>query len=229
MFIKKLLFITCLSSLAMSSAIAQEASSFSANVALSTNYVFRGITQTDDGPAISGGFDWVEELFYAGVWASSVDFGDDTTLEIDWYGGVTPSIGETSFDFGVLYYSYPDSPDLPTGSQDFVEVYGGASRAFGIAELGASVAYSPEFYGETGAAFYIQGTAAVSLTERISTDVSVAQSTFDEDTNDDYLDYSVGVTVDAQGFEAGLRFHDTSDRTGGGDDDAVVFSLSRSF
>ena len=55
---------------------------FSANVALSTDYRFRGISQTTEDPALSGGFDYSYTPFgfYAGVWASNLDFGEDTSV-----------------------------------------------------------------------------------------------------------------------------------------------------
>ncbi|MFB3115989.1 MAG: TorF family putative porin, partial [Gammaproteobacteria bacterium] len=72
---------------------------FSANVALSTDYLFRGISQTDGNPAISGGFDYSYSPvgIYAGIWASNVDFsgccGDDDNIEIDYYGGIGGDFG----------------------------------------------------------------------------------------------------------------------------------------
>ena len=116
---------------------------FSANVALTPDYSFRGITQTDSGPAIQGGFDAAHGVFYAGTWASSVDFGDDTTMEIDFYGGVAPSIGNSDFDFRANYYVYPDPPELPTGSQNFIKSYAGAGRALGGCRK--SIGSSPSF------------------------------------------------------------------------------------
>jgi len=66
------------------SAVAQEDNSgtflggkFSANVAIATDYTFRGISQNSGDPAVSGGIDWASDLFYAGTWASTVDFNDD--------------------------------------------------------------------------------------------------------------------------------------------------------
>src|SRR6476659_1523036 len=70
---------------------------FNANVALTTDYVFRGFSQSADGPAVQGGFDATCGMFYAGVWASSLDWGTIATpgpdtnaanIEMDWYGGV---------------------------------------------------------------------------------------------------------------------------------------------
>lgn len=63
----------------------------SANAALTTDYVFRGFSQTAENAAIQGGFDATHGIFYAGVWASNLDFGgngagqDVANIEIDWY------------------------------------------------------------------------------------------------------------------------------------------------
>ena len=63
---------------------APRACALSANVALATEYVFRGISQTAEGPSIQGGFDATCGMFYAGVWASNLDWGvSGTDIEID--------------------------------------------------------------------------------------------------------------------------------------------------
>ena len=72
---------------------APRACALSANVALATEYVFRGISQTDEGPAIQGGFDATCGMFYAGVWASNLDWGgngseDVANMEMDLYAGI---------------------------------------------------------------------------------------------------------------------------------------------
>ena len=63
-----------------------------------SDYVFRGVSQTDNDPTIQGGADLSYGILYAGVWASGLDFGDDPTvsgsdaqIEIDWYGGIKPT------------------------------------------------------------------------------------------------------------------------------------------
>jgi len=104
--------------------------SFSANVAITTDYTFRGISQSGSDTAIQGGFDWASDLFYVGTWGSTVDFNDDLTnpitgeqisdgssAEVDFYAGFTPSVGDLSLDFGVTYYLYPDAPQ---GGDDIV-------------------------------------------------------------------------------------------------------------
>ena len=100
--------------------------SLSANVALTTDYVFRGYTQSDENAAIQGGFDADCGMFYAGLWASSLDFGGDVTqtgqgndfadIEIDYYAGVKAEIPGTpvSVDLGAIYYTYPNAWDNRT-------------------------------------------------------------------------------------------------------------------
>src|SRR5690606_3800728 len=86
----------------------------SANVTLATDYVFRGISQTDEKGAIQGGFDWAGETgLYAGIWASNVNFGGDASTEMDYYGGYA---GETAsgigYDVGFIYYDYEGESEL---------------------------------------------------------------------------------------------------------------------
>lgn len=212
----------------LGTASAQEAE-VSANISLTSNYVFRGLTQTDDGPAIQGGFDVTSGGFYVGTWASSVDFGDDTTLEVDVYGGYSGALTETtSYDVGVIYYAYPDSPELPTGSQDFVEIYGGISQTLTDALSGGLyVYYSPEFYGETGEAVYVVANADYAVTEAFSIGATYGISEFHEDGNTEYQDYSVGAFYSCDcGLDFGLVFTDTVELDG--DNEAVAFSVSKS-
>ncbi|MEM9234012.1 MAG: TorF family putative porin [Pseudomonadota bacterium] len=201
----------------------------SGNVTLTSNYVFRGITQSDDGPAIQGGFDVSAGGWYAGTWASSIDFGDDTTMEIDFYGGYSGSLAEnTSYDVGVIYYAYPDSPELATGTQDFFEIYGGVSHSFGVVEVGGSIAYSPEFYGETGESLYYLASASYAVAENVSLDATYGVSSFEEGMNNDYQDYSLGGTYSHPGtsLDFSLQFYGTTalpDNT-----ETLVFSVGKS-
>ncbi|MAI89765.1 TorF family putative porin, partial [Ponticaulis sp.] len=90
-------------------AVAQEVS-VSGNVAIGTEYVWRGVTQSNGDMAISGGFDLEAGNFYAGTWVSNVDFEDssDTNIEWDFYAGFTGDLTDTvAFDLGLIYYAYP--------------------------------------------------------------------------------------------------------------------------
>lgn len=108
----------------------------SGNVGAVSNYLFRGVTQTDDSAAIQGGFDFADESgFYAGTWLSNVDFGGKEDAEVDLYAGYGGAFGDSgvSWDVGALYYLYPGGGDL-----DYVESYFG----LGYGLLSASVAYT---------------------------------------------------------------------------------------
>ena len=74
----------------------------SGNVALTTDYRFRGISQTDRNPAVQGGFDWSHDSgFYLGTWGSNVDFAG--SLELDYYGGYANNINDNlAYDVGVI-------------------------------------------------------------------------------------------------------------------------------
>src|SRR3954454_15489537 len=84
------------------------------NVGLYSQYIFRGLTQTNRDPAIQGGFDYAHKSgLYAGTWASNISWLKDGqppayrsggSLEWDFYGGWKPTFGDFTFDIGTLYY-----------------------------------------------------------------------------------------------------------------------------
>ncbi|MBF6989176.1 MULTISPECIES: TorF family putative porin [Cupriavidus] len=108
---------------------------FSANVALMSNYVFRGITYTQDRPALQGGFDYAHDSgLYAGVWATNVSSKaiNGASLEMDLYGGFTKSFGDWRFDVGLLQFYYPENPKLPGSDEKYntLELYGAVGWKF---------------------------------------------------------------------------------------------------
>ena len=106
--------------------------SFSANIGAVTNYLWRGVTQTDDGPAIQGGVDYAHSSgFYLGTWLSNVDFGTpDPNYELDLYGGFGGSAGDFGYDIHTVYYAYPDAE----GDANFWEL--GASGTWKFLTVG---------------------------------------------------------------------------------------------
>ena len=91
---------------------------FTSNIGLFSQYVFRGITQTNEKPAVQGGFDLAHKSgFYVGTWASNISWISDyvppprrvsASLEWDFYGGYKGSLpADFGYDLGVLYYYYP--------------------------------------------------------------------------------------------------------------------------
>lgn len=213
---------------------------FSANVALTTDYVFRGISQTGEDPALQGGFDFKHASgFYAGVWGSNVEFApavDDASLEIDYYAGITGEVGGgLGWDVGAIYYSYPGSADA--ADLDYWEAKGALNYAFKGVALEPSVAlalyYSPEFTGETGDATYVVGSLNLTLPQDFGLSLHVGQQNIDETVPDSYIEYGVGVSKQVAGFGLALNYYGTNDDgedlAGELADDRVVFSVSRSF
>lgn len=103
----------------------------SGNVALTSNYIWRGTTQNNEDPALQGGFDYeMESGFYAGVWGSNVDFGGDESTEIDLYAGYGFELGALGADVGIIAYKFFGGDNA---SGDNEEAYIGLSIAgFGL-------------------------------------------------------------------------------------------------
>ena len=118
---------------------------FSANVALTSEYRFRGVDLSGGDVAVQGGLDLGHVSgFYVGTWASTLDndtvgYGD---IELDVYGGWSGDVGEgVALDVGVIGYLYPDAGP---GDFDYVEFYSSLGFTFGPAETTVGVAYAPE-------------------------------------------------------------------------------------
>jgi len=163
---KTLSSVMILSSLSMGSmssyAGAMDTENFSASIALTSNYLFRGITLSDDHPAVSGSLDWGYNGFYAGIWGSSLEPVDTESMELDYYAGYAGESGSFSYSLDFLYYDYPGADaDL-----DYIEF--GGSLAYTLdgdyaPTVGVSVLYSPDFYAETGDAVAIESSLGFSL------------------------------------------------------------------
>lgn len=107
---------------------------FTANVGLFSEYIFRGIAQTAGEPAVQGGFDYAHASgFYAGTWATNVswlqDFGaySRSSVEWDFYGGFKSTFPgtEISYDLGTVYYYYPGDRFPGIVNADSWELYAG--------------------------------------------------------------------------------------------------------
>ena len=179
----------------------------SANVAVTSDYVFRGVSQTQENPAISAGVDLTRSGFYAGGWASNVDFGDDTDAEVDLYAGYRPEVAGYALDFGVIGYLYAGQPD--GADYDYVELKAAASRAVGPATLGAAVYYSPDFFGAAeDEATYAEVNGAVSPADKWTVSGAVGRQWVSSDL--DYTTWNLGAAYQlTDNLALDLRYHDT--------------------
>ncbi|HEV7352847.1 MAG TPA: TorF family putative porin [Brevundimonas sp.] len=177
------------------------------NIGVTSDYVFRGFSQTDEGVAFQGGVDATLGSFYVGAWASNVEFGDDTDGEIDLYGGYRTEAAGYALDFGIVGYFYPGEP----GAADYTyyELKAAASRAVGPATIGAVVFYSPDFFGTADEeAVYYEGNIAFAVSDKWSVSAALGHQALD--VSDDYTTWNIGAGY-ALTDEAVLdfRYHDT--------------------
>jgi uncharacterized protein (TIGR02001 family) len=180
----------------------------SANVSFTSDYIWRGMTQSD-APAIQGGFDFeAESGFYAGVWGSNVNFNNGAGSELDLYLGYAFEVGSIGVDVGYISYEYIDSDPDAT----FDETYLGLSYG----DFGLSFAFGDYDYTEVS---YALG------------DVSFSYGDYDGYGSNFLISY--GFTCGS--YDCGLAYSDFSGDTDaagdylyGPDEDALVFSVSAS-
>jgi uncharacterized protein (TIGR02001 family) len=147
------------------------------NIAGTSDYIFRGFSQTGRDATIQGGADFAYGIFYQGIWGSGLEFDADQTNaapdvawgEVDLYGGITPTWkspwGDVLFNFGYIYYWYPFARDFEPGFElDYVEARAGYSTSF-IKNLttGTTVYYSPEYTSKQGEVWTIESVASYVL------------------------------------------------------------------
>lgn len=202
-----------------------------ANAGMTSNYLWRGVTQTNDGVAVQGGVDYEHDSgFYLGTWASNVDFGDDTSYEIDFYGGYAGSItDDLGYDVSYLYYAYPDSD----ASVDFGELKAALSwKWFSLSysyvvNADDDVASAPLDNDDMS---YVDAAASWPLSDSLSLTVHYGYSSgdvvtawFDEDS---YSDYSIALSKDTDVGSFSFLISDTDLEN---DDPKVVIGYSYSF
>ena len=181
---------------------------FTGNLGATTDYVFRGISQTNEQPAIQGGVDASAGIFYTGLWASNVDFGDSTDGELDTYIGVKPVLGPVTLDLGLIYYGYLDAP---TGA-DYGNFEGKAAASFaaGKATVGAAIFYSGDSFGAAKAAAYYEVNAAVPVLETVTIGGAFGHQAYKG--AGDYSTWNVGATwALAPHFAFDFRYFDTDE------------------
>ena len=188
---------------------------FSGNVALTTDYVWRGVSQNSENPAVQGGFDYANGGFYAGTWASIVDFGG-ANMELDLYGGFAGETeGGIAWDLGVIGYIYPDTDDL-----DFVEVYGGLGYDFSGVSVSGYLYFDPD--NETT---FLDTSIGFSASDTLGFDATASSYL---DGFDEYTAFSLGATLSTEYVDFDLRFWGTDIDDDPNADERVVLTVSRS-
>lgn len=212
---------------------------WSITLGATSDYVFRGLSLSDERPAAQGSFDIGYGIFYAGVWSSNLDDGlakdvhDGVgAVEIDLYAGIKPVVGPVTFDLGIIGYLYPnENYNGIRGQAEYLELKAGASFApFKDATLGGTIYYSPEYQYTDGDSFAIEGTAGYTF-HQVGPFVPTISGTFGYqeieeavnraaalgfagsfgggDNNNDYLYWNAGLALVVDKFTIDLRYWDT--------------------
>jgi len=194
----------------------------SASVALTTDYMWRGVSQTNNDPAIQGSFDLAHESgIYVGVWGSNIEWGDqDASMELDIYGGFSRDTDfggllpfAFTYDIGVLRYEYTSQPDW-----GFTELYFGGSIS-PFENFNFSTYY---YYGlkidHTKPGEYTDISADYTLPDSLGGITILAHAGYSNQKDsgfwgDDYWDWKIGIAKDIAGFNFEVAYHDT-DNTG---------------
>ena len=191
--------LTCASGLTMA---AESDVSFSGTAAMTSDYRYRGMTQTESDPAVQVGYGLTHSSgLYAGVWGSNVGFG--SSLELDPYVGYSTELGSLAskpvLDVGLWYYGYPSASDL-----NWLELYARLGFADTITvgdSLLASVNFTNAFFGLDTEAWYLNLTYSMPLSASFGGVASLGYTTADDydfsdnaSGDDNYIDWKVGVT-----------------------------------
>ncbi|TXJ06272.1 MAG: hypothetical protein E6Q25_09630 [Acinetobacter sp.] len=232
---------------AENNALSQAGLAFSGNVALTSDYRYRGITQTNNDPAVQGGFSLKQESgVYAGVWGSNVGFA--SSLELDPYLGYStelPITGKPVLDVGVWYYGYPSASD-----SNWAEYYARLTFPSLVVEgdsLFTNINYADDFLGDDadGDQLYVNAVYSFPLADTGFGGVAglgytkTSDTVFGAGTSKDYLDWKVGVNYAVKsidGFTAELAAIGTDIDTKGYDksdkravETGAVFTLTKAF
>ncbi|MBI1965976.1 MAG: hypothetical protein HYV99_00265 [Betaproteobacteria bacterium] len=145
------------------------------NVGIFSQYIFRGLAQTDRDPAVQGGFDYSHSSgLYAGTWASNISWLQDSgaytsggSAEWDFYGGIKGSIGKSdfSYDAGLLYYYYRGTTALGAPRADTLEAYGSLGWKWLSAKFSVSLDDKTFAVRDSRGTWYLDLTATVPLGE----------------------------------------------------------------
>lgn len=207
-------------------------SPFTANIALTSKYKFRGQDQSDDSkavlPAVQGGFDFASGGFYLGNWNSSVGFLGGT--EMDFYGGYRGEAQGFSYDVGALYYYYPG----PDSSGNTTEIYG--SVGFGPLSAKYSRVVSSKWFGvpDGDGTGYLELNVGHEVAPGIKLVAHLGATQFSSGAKSNgavnFSDYKLGADFDVgSGFTLGAAYVGATKKSDWGDinKSRVVLTLSK--
>lgn len=207
---------------AIAAAQAPAPSPVTGNIAIVSDYRFRGLTQTMKRPALQGGFDYAHSSgIYLGNWNSNVSstIYNNANLEMDFYGGYKRAFGDIGLDVGFIYYAYPGSKMTLTNPQtgrtatdvkiDNKELYIGGSWKWLSLKYFHAI---DDFFAvpDTKNSWYLDGIAMFDLGSGWGVMGHIGRQKVKRWGDASYTDYKLGVTKDISGFVFGASLVDTN-------------------
>lgn len=193
------------------------------NIGAFSQYIFRGIGYTQKQPAVQGGFDIAHKSgLYAGIWGSNVssDAFAGSNLEIDLYGGYTNTVGEVTYDVGLLQFYYPNGRfSGPGGNEryDTLEAYAGLTwKMFNVKYSHAltdffGLSAKNVATGGTSGSGYIEGNINYEFLPSWVLNLHAGHQHVENTPGASYADYWAGITKNFDGgWQASARWVDTS-------------------
>ena len=195
------------------------------NVGLYSQYVFRGISQTNEKPAVQGGFDLAHKSgFYVGTWASNISWLSDAypasapppapsaSMEWDFYGGYKGSLPmDFGYDLGVLYYWYPGKYPSGYTSPNTTEIYAALSWKFLTFKYSWSANDKTFGLPDSRGSQYLDLTASYDVVEKVSDVIGkvtvfghIGKQYFHNNSFFDYSDWKVGASTEIYGVTVGI-------------------------
>ena len=192
---------------------------------LTSDYVFRGISQTDNSFAVQAGLNYEDKSgFYAGVWASNVDFSDDANAEIDYLIGFSSQFSPSvTYDFSYTYITYTgyNSADNSDYGEFIFNTYFNA--------LTMTVAYAPDYVNSGDSAQYLSAAYDFYFPNEYLLKLQAGYSMGDAFEDNEYIDYSATVAKTWNQFELTAAVINTNIDHSNTADLRFVFSIYRTF
>ncbi|HEB57655.1 MAG TPA: hypothetical protein ENJ01_00345 [Gammaproteobacteria bacterium] len=205
----------------MLASFSAQAGSFSSNIGVTNNYIYRGVTQGSDDSAVQGGIDYDHgNGIYAGTWISSLGGGNQ--YEQDWYFGYNFSVGGgVDLDVGYIMYTYP----VGNANADFDELYVNATYQ----NFGAGIALTLGSDDDTTAEFsdgdlYLYVSAEFELKKDVTLTVLYGDYDFDNAAGADYSHIQLALAKGDFTFA-----YESNDLSGAAGDARVTVSWGQSF
>jgi len=195
---------------------------FPSSVDLASEYIFRGLTQTNKDPALQGGIEFDHASgFYAGAWGSNISWLSDLTalgfgkvsssIELDGYFGYRAKFTDAfGMDFGVYTYYYPGTYPSGFTSPNTTEVYIAAS--YSIVSLKYSYALTNLFgFADSKYSGYLDLSANWEFTPSWVLNGHVGRQNVEHFSAASYTDWKLGVTKNFDGgWSLALAWYDTN-------------------